>query len=96
MTTTRRPGGAAAVARAEAKLVAQALAAEPLVRDHRDLPAPLDVLGARFRAGKIRFAVRASQHGYGLELRLPKSAAMRERVLARAWAIWQGTIGGTE
>jgi hypothetical protein len=96
MTTTRRPGGAAAVARAEAKLVAQALAAEPLVRDHRDLPAPLDVLGVRFRAGKIGFATCASQHGYGLELRLPRNPARRERVLARAWAIWQGTIGGAE
>jgi hypothetical protein len=65
--------------------------ADPLVRDHRDLPAPLDVLGARLRAARIGFRVRATQTGFGLELRLQKDPAKRARTLARAETIWLGT-----
>jgi hypothetical protein len=64
---------------------------EPLVRDHRDLPAPLDVLGARLRAARIRFRVVATQTGYGIELVLPRVAAKRATTLARAETIWLGT-----
>jgi len=59
----------------------------PLVRDHRDLPAPLDVLGARLRAARIRFRVRTSQTGYWIELVNLSGDYSR----ARAEAIWLGT-----
>lgn len=54
------------------KTIDRSTSPDPLVRDERDLPVPLDVLGARFHAAKIRFRVLATQTGYGLELVLPE------------------------
>ena len=91
MTMRTIRGGRAALAYAERSVIEQAAA--PVVRDERDLPEPLDVLGVRFRAARIRFRVRATQTGYGLELVLQKCYAKRAATLARAKMIWLGTVG---
>ena len=85
MTTTKHRATSGVLDAVEQRLI------KPLVRDHRDLPAPFNVFGARLRAAGIRFRVKADQTRCGIELVRPKDEAKWARALARSWDIWQGT-----